>query len=153
VDGERACIAGGSYGGYSALISVIRKPSRYRCAASLNGPMDLPFEYHFYFSWWDEAREYFEEYIGDPDDLDQLRENSPVYRAAEIRVPVLLVQGMEDRRVDVDHAYRMMNVLEALRSPHEVHLVSGMGHVPSPSQWIDFAVRLRKFLLEHLEPR
>jgi hypothetical protein len=33
VDGDRICVAGGSYGGYSALMSVIRRPDRYRCAA------------------------------------------------------------------------------------------------------------------------
>jgi dipeptidyl aminopeptidase/acylaminoacyl peptidase len=152
VDGDRACIAGASYGGYSALMSVIRNPQRYRCAASLNGPTDLPFESNFYF-WWDEARKYFEEYIGDPDDPEQLRSISPVYRASEIRVPVLLVQGTEDRVVDVDHYYRIVNVLEALGRPHETYLMQGTGHSPNRSESIDFAVRLRKFLSKHLGPR
>jgi dipeptidyl aminopeptidase/acylaminoacyl peptidase len=155
VDGERICIAGGSYGGYSALISVIRRPELYRCAASLNGPTDLPF---LYYSSWDlhgtpKGREYFETYVGDPDEEhDRLVSISPVYRAAEIQVPVLLVQSSEDGRVDVDHFYRMQAVLEALDKPHEAHLLRGGGHIPSSFEWIDYASWLRAFLVRHLAP-
>ena len=34
VDAGRICIVGESYGGYSALMSVVRRPGRYRCAAN-----------------------------------------------------------------------------------------------------------------------
>lgn len=153
VDGDRVCIAGGSYGGYSALMSVIRSPTRYRCAASLNGPTDLPFEYHFYFKQGGkEGEAYFSDYIADPNDAAELRSMSPVYRASEIQVPVLLIQGGKDRRVDVDHYYRMLNVLEVLGKPHEAYLIEEAGHSPTPSEWPAFAVRLRAFLSKHLEP-
>ncbi len=151
VDGDRACIAGGSYGGYSALMSAIRSPERYLCAASLNGPTDLPFAFHFGFDWSDEGREYFDEYIADPDDLESLQTISPVYRASEIRIPVLLAQGTEDRIVDLDHYYRMANVLDALGKPYESYLMYGARHSPKRSEWVGFALRLRKFLLAHLQ--
>jgi len=155
VDGGRICVAGGSYGGYSALMSVIRRPERYRCAASVNGPTDLPFLYHSnpYFSITKEGREYFTEFVGHPeDDYEKLISISPAYLASEIQVPVLLVQGTEDRRVDVDHYYRMQNVLEALGKPHEAHLIQGGGHVLSGTEWMDLAPRLRRFLTRHLAP-
>ena len=41
VDPDRVCIFGGSYGGYSALISITRRPQRYRCAAAVAAPTDL----------------------------------------------------------------------------------------------------------------
>jgi dipeptidyl aminopeptidase/acylaminoacyl peptidase len=153
VDPDRICVAGGSYGGYSALMSVIRRPDRYRCAASVNGPTDLLFAYETFFDRWEEGREYFEEFIGDPEDEEDLLSISPAYQAAAIRVPIFLVHGTEDRRVDVDHFYRMKAVLEALHRPHEVQLIQGAGHALSGSEWIELATRLRVFLLQNLGQR
>jgi pimeloyl-ACP methyl ester carboxylesterase len=153
VDTERMCVVGGSYGGYSALMSVIRSPERYRCAASLNGPTDLQFLYHSWFGNWKSGREFFEESIGDPEDSKKLQAISPAYLASGIRVPILLVQGTEDPRVDVDHFYRMQAVLEALGKPFESYLMRGTGHGLTRSEWIDYASRLRAFLVRHLEPR
>lgn len=103
VDGGRICVAGGSYGGYSALMSVIRHPGRYRCAASINGPTDLPFLYHSsrFLHGTDEGRTYFRDFVGDPEEgYDELLTISPAYRAAEIQVPVLLVHATDDERVE-----------------------------------------------------
>ncbi len=41
VDEDRICTMGSSYGGYSALMLVIRRPDSYRCAASLMGVTDI----------------------------------------------------------------------------------------------------------------
>ena len=153
IDGDRVCIAGGSYGGYSALISAIRRPDRYRCAASLNGPTDLPFAYQSYFRRWKEGREYFNEFVGDPEeDLDKLISISPAYQASKIRIPILLVQSTDDRRVDVDHYYRMQTMLELYGKPYEGHLIQGGGHSLTGTEWVDFATRLHIFLIRHLHP-
>jgi dipeptidyl aminopeptidase/acylaminoacyl peptidase len=143
---------GASYGGYSALISVVRSPERYRCAASLNGPTDLAYDYQFYLKLFEDGRDFFQQYVGDPDDLDQLRSISPAYNASKIAVPVMLVQGTEDRRVDVDHYYRMLNVLEELDKPHEAYLMRGAGHTPNRDHMVRFMVRLRGFLERQLQP-
>ena len=45
IDGERICIVGGSYGGFSSFASVIRHEDRYRCAVSINGVSDIPLLY------------------------------------------------------------------------------------------------------------
>src|SRR5690606_24426642 len=41
-DPARVCIAGGSYGGYSALAGAAFTPELYACAISINGVSDLP---------------------------------------------------------------------------------------------------------------
>src|SRR5690606_6507161 len=40
VDGDRMCAVGSSYGGYSALVSAIRWPGRFRCVVSFAGVSD-----------------------------------------------------------------------------------------------------------------
>jgi len=42
IDSSRVCIVGGSYGGFSAVTSIVRHKDRYRCAATLNGVSDIP---------------------------------------------------------------------------------------------------------------
>jgi dipeptidyl aminopeptidase/acylaminoacyl peptidase len=152
VDPGRIGIAGWSYGGYSALISAVRSPERYRCAASIAGPTDLPLIFQSSdFAASEEGRRRFAEIVGDPErDHDRLLEISPAYRAAEIRIPVLLGHGSEDRRVDVEHLYRMHVMLSELGKPHEWFVVDGAEHSPSPEQAIEFAQRLRAFLARHL---
>lgn len=41
-DRNRICIVGGSYGGYAALMGIIKTPDLYRCAVSFAGVSDLP---------------------------------------------------------------------------------------------------------------
>jgi len=152
VDPERLCIAGGSYGGYSALMSVVRNPKRYRCAASLAGPSDLP----LLFDSPDvadsaEGIRYLTEIVGDPQrEYERLALISPVYRAAEITVPVFLAHGELDRRVDVEHYHRMRAMLTALGRPPDAFVIQGVGPDLSQEAWANFAHRLREFLLRHL---
>ncbi|MEX1033649.1 MAG: prolyl oligopeptidase family serine peptidase [Cellvibrionaceae bacterium] len=40
-DPERLCIMGEIYGGYAAMMAIVKEPSRYRCAVSINGISDL----------------------------------------------------------------------------------------------------------------
>ncbi|MGC4078317.1 MAG: alpha/beta fold hydrolase [Rubrivivax sp.] len=107
IDGQRVCIFGASYGGYAALMGPVKHPDLYRCAASLAGVTDIRLMFT-------SARADFSRnlrrydmplMIGDPDkDAAMLRENSPVERVADIKVPVLLAQGGEDHRVPKEHA-------------------------------------------------
>ena len=41
-DAERIAIVGASYGGYAALMGVIKTPELYNCAVSFAGVTDLP---------------------------------------------------------------------------------------------------------------
>ncbi len=151
-DPKRVCIAGGSYGGYSALISIAQRPELYRCAASINGPSDVPLQlFHFGFARSETRREQLTELIGDPrEDYDELRAISPVYLAERMQVPVLLIHGSDDRRVDVEHFHRMRLTLQALGKPHETLLIAGGGHSPTTREWKEIARRLRLFLRRHL---
>jgi dipeptidyl aminopeptidase/acylaminoacyl peptidase len=152
VDSERICIAGFSYGGYSAMISAIRRPDRYRCAVSLNGPMDLPLLFlSSDFARVAKGRERMAELLGDPEsDFDHLVEISPVYQAENLRVPVLLAHGAFDERVDPDHAYRMRSMLDLYEIPYEWLVLSESGHSPSNEEFLKFSLAARAFLRTHL---
>jgi dipeptidyl aminopeptidase/acylaminoacyl peptidase len=154
VDASRLCIVGESYGGYSALISTVRHPNRYRCAASMAGVTDIALLLDTSdYGRKEDGRAFFTEVIGDPEtDLEEMRRHSPVYRASEMDTPVLIMQGDEDVRVDLEHAERLAMMLELHRKPHELLIMPGLGHggwSRRDIQW--YFHRLRKFLDYHLE--
>lgn len=154
IDAERLCIVGGSYGGFSALIGVLRHPARYRCAVTINGVTDVPMMYQTSdFADSEQALEFYAEYVGDPErERDRLIRISPVYQVDRIQTPILVIQGTEDRRVDPDHAHRLLLMLETFGKEHEVLLIEGAGHSPDRAEAIIEARALRRFLTKHLFP-
>ncbi len=160
IDGGRVCIAGGSYGGYSALMGVVRDPDLYRCAAAwaaVTEPSRL-----LESNWWwtddisSEARSYsLPVLLGDPKtDAQMLKAISPVQQAARIKAPVLLIHGEADRRAPFIHAKDMREALrkngqepEWLTFPEEGH-----GWVKAENRRA-FALKLEDFFARHLKPQ
>ena len=124
LDGERMCAVGSSYGGYSSLVSAVRWPERFRCVVSIAGVSDRV----LFFTASDsgrnaKVRELMEERLGDPhSDLAAMLETSPAFHHERLRVPVMLVHGKEDLRVDFEHTLRLQRLF-ALDGRHAVGLV------------------------------
>lgn len=156
VDADKVCIMGTSYGGYAALLGPIAHPGTYRCAISYAGVTDIGLMYDIHWSDISEEsrRFYMPQLIGDPKaDADLLASASPLRRVAEIKVPVLLAHGVEDRRVPVEHARKFAS--EARRAGVRVEEVmypkEGHGFV-DPANEADFLGRVERFLEESLRP-
>ncbi len=155
-DPKRACIAGASYGGYATLMGLVRHPELYRCGAAWVAVTDprLMFEWNSMSDQSDEVRGYtYPKLIGDPvADAAQLRDTAPVEQAARIKAPVLLAMGREDRRVPLVHGLRMRDALKSAGNPPEWVVYDDEGHGwLKVANRIDFAMRLEKFLAQHLK--
>jgi dienelactone hydrolase len=113
IDSSRMCIMGTSYGGYSALVAVSRKSNPYRCAISISGPSDRVLQFTASDSaMHKEGRKFMTEYFGDPiQDSADLQAVQPIYNYKDIKVPVMLIHGTEDRRVDIEQSNRMQRML------------------------------------------
>ncbi len=123
IDPKNSCIIGGSYGGYSALMSVIRFPDQYNCAVSYFGVSDIPLMFsESNIMKNPDIRRALINTVGDPNkkDLDH-HAVSPVYLADKVKVPVLLMAGWNDRVADVEHSHRMYYALK--KKNQEVHFV------------------------------
>jgi dipeptidyl aminopeptidase/acylaminoacyl peptidase len=59
---------------------------------------------------------------------------------------------MDDRRVDVEHAYRLKAMLEAHGKPYSWLLLKGAGHSPTSSGWLKVARALSLFVDDYLHP-
>ena len=113
LDGDRMCMLGASYGGYSGLVAAARWPERFRCVVSIAGPSDQTLLFTSSDLGRTEAsRATLEKYLGDPAKvLDDMQRQSPLYQYASIRAPVMLIHGLEDERVDYEHSRRMARML------------------------------------------
>jgi dipeptidyl aminopeptidase/acylaminoacyl peptidase len=146
-DPARLCILGWSYGGYAALIGAVKEPELYRCAVSIAGVSDLKAIIN------EDARFYggaaaARNATGDEDLDDQ----SPRRRAAEIRAPVLLVHGSADIQVIERHSRRMARALAAAGKPHEtLYIEHGDHSLIKPAMRLALYQKVEEFLARHLD--
>ena len=126
-DPDRVCIYGASFGGYSALMAPILESNMFRCAVGFVGVYDLQMLYERG-DVADRASgiSFLEKVIGRDD--GQLRAFSPVYRADELNLPILIIHGEQDPRAPVEHAEAMIESLENAGKPYETLMFEKEGH-------------------------
>jgi dipeptidyl aminopeptidase/acylaminoacyl peptidase len=153
-DASRVCVVGASYGGYAALMGPIAHPGAYRCAASFAGVTDIGLMYSIIHSdISDVSRRYgMPLMIGDPDkDEELLKRWSPLRRAAEIKVPLLVGHGRRDRRVPIKHSRDFISAARDAGVPVEDVEYHNEGHglylLPNAT---DYYGRLEKLLARSL---
>ncbi len=151
-DPARVCIYGGSFGGYSALMSATREPDLYRCAIGFAGVYDLAAQ-----STDSDigdgklGRQYLEEAVGS--DPAALRDGSPATHVAKIKAALLIAHGTMDKRVPFSQAKRLRSALDAAQKPYEWLEYVGEEHgLSKPENELDFYTKLLAFLDKHIGP-
>ncbi|WP_245335390.1 S9 family peptidase [Shewanella sp. WXL01] len=147
-DPKRICIVGASYGGYAALMEVATTNNLYQCAVSFGGVMDVEdlVKNHRNYTSYDIVKKQ----IGD--DFDVLYENSPVYHAKNVNVPVLLIHGEKDRVVRVDHSEDMYDALKKHNKDVEyIELKNGTHYLTNNKNRVATFKAMERFLAENLK--
>ncbi len=123
-DPKRVCIAGGSYGGYAALMGATKTPDLFQCAISFAGISDIVklrnTARHFV------NRNAMREQLGK--DTKQLRETSPARLAERVKIPILLLHGADDTIVPVDQSRLMAKRLKKYNKVYEYIELEGGSH-------------------------
>ncbi len=155
-DGQRACIMGASYGGYAALMGLVKDPDQYRCGiafVAVSDPRNM-FDFH----WSDisqEGREYdLPLLLGDrKKDNAQFIATSPLEQVARIKAPLLLAHGGRDRRVPIENAERMLDALRKNNKQVEWVVYPEEGHgFFFPQNRYDYYRKVEAFLAKYLKP-
>jgi len=127
VDPKRACIVGGSYGGYAALAGVTLQHGLYRCSVAVAGISDLD-AFMSYVSvkdngWFGPGGRYFRSFVGaHPNDV------SPIRFASRADAPILLIHGKDDTVVPFDQSQRMEAALKAAGKPVQLVVMPNEDH-------------------------
>ncbi len=99
-DANKICIMGGSYGGYATLVGVTFTPDAFACGVDIVGPSNLVTLLKSIPPYWEPVRAMFRQRMGNEEtEEDFLKSRSPLYKADQIRVPLLVAQGANDPRV------------------------------------------------------
>jgi acetyl esterase/lipase len=152
INRERVAAIGHGYGGYAALMLATQSDVPLSCVISGSAPTDLPAYVASLLSLASPAGAEHAARIGDPvTDRDKLIATSPVYRAADIRVPVLLFHGRKDGRVPIQHAEALAAALDRIGSHCELTVYADEGHWwARPQNIVDCRAQCLEFLLRNL---
>jgi len=153
-DPKRLVAVGGSYGGYISLAIATRHPELPAAVVGLAGVYD----------WYDQVLNHVgttsissggwaRYFPGVGAHADEYREVSPLNSVDKVRVPVLLVHGSEDERVDFDQSQTMANALRKAGRP--VQLVSDVVSIhgyPDQESRVNYFQTVAAFLLKNVPP-
>jgi dipeptidyl aminopeptidase/acylaminoacyl peptidase len=125
VDPERVAIAGGSAGGYTALLALALR-DEFAAGISEFGVADvelLALETHKFESHYEHSL------IGPyPELADLYRARSPLTHADRIDAPLLILQGLDDKVVPPAQAEAMVDALRRRGVPYAYLAFAGEGH-------------------------
>jgi dipeptidyl aminopeptidase/acylaminoacyl peptidase len=150
-DKDRVCTYGASYGGYAALQTVVREPTKYQCTIGYVGVYSLPLMFKDGDIPEEETGVNFLNRVM-PETLAEQQAQSPAFNVDKIRIPVMLVQGAKDRRVPISQYNLLRERLEQAGRPAEVTIVEdkeGHGFYDFQNQ-VDLYTAMEAFLDKHL---
>lgn len=150
IDGKRVCVFGASFGGYSALMLPVREPAMFKCSVGYAGVYHLPSTYaQEGLRRSKGSRNYWLKTMGD--DMPTLDKQSPASLASQIKLPVLLVHGGNDKVTELKQATMMRDALIAAGNTPEFILEKDEGHGFYDEQRRKaFYEKLETFLAKHI---
>ena len=157
VDRKRVCIMGAGYGGYAALMGLVREPALFRCGIDRGGWTTI--ERLFHVSFWDFSGSIWQRYsiqemLGDPGTMrDQFDRTSPLNQAGLIKAPVLLVYGDEDGSVPITDGAKLRDALDAHHATYQWLPMPGeTGWLRKEDSRYRYYEALEQFLLQYNPP-
>ncbi len=154
-DSNRVAIYGGSYGGYAALVGATFTPDLFRCAVDIVGPSNLTTWITSIPPYWATFRDLLYRRVGHPEtEAEFLKSRSPLFKADQIKIPMLIAQGANDPRVPQAESEQIVAALKEKGIDHQYLLFPDEGHgFARPENRLKFYAAAEEFLAKHLGGR
>jgi dipeptidyl aminopeptidase/acylaminoacyl peptidase len=151
-DPKRVAIFGGSYGGYAALVGATFTPDVFACAVDIVGPSNLVTLLKSIPPYWAPMRKLMALRVGDVEkEPEFLKSRSPLFKADQIKIPMLIAQGANDPRVKQAEAEQIVDAIRRAGKPVEYMVFSDEGHgFARPENRLKFYAAAEAFLAKHL---
>jgi len=129
VDAERIGIIGGSYGGYMVAAALAFEPEAFAAGVDIFGVTNWIRTLESIPPWWGAARDALYSEMGDPaTDRERLHRISPLFHAANITKPLIVLQGANDPRVLKVESDELVEAVRANGVPVEYVVFDDEGH-------------------------
>jgi len=125
-DSSRVAIVGYSYGGYTVLMQLTRKPELWKCGVAGAPVAD-----------WEEMYELADAYFKRFEEIlfagkrELFKERSPVNYVENIKAPLCIVQPQNDSRTPLKPVLRFTQKLLEHEKTFELHVIPDIGHAIS----------------------
>jgi dipeptidyl aminopeptidase/acylaminoacyl peptidase len=154
---DKVAIMGDSYGGYAALAGLAFTPETFACGVDTVGPSNLMTLLQTIPSYWVGTRAQFHQRMGNPDTAEgraMLKDRSPLFKARQIKRPLLVGQGANDPRVNIAESEQIVSALKANDIPVTYVVFPDEGHsFTKPQNSIAFNAVTENFLAKCLGGR
>ncbi|HET6274742.1 MAG TPA: S9 family peptidase [Candidatus Cybelea sp.] len=151
-DPAKVAIMGGSYGGYAVLAGVTYSPDAFVAGVDIVGPSNLNTLLQSIPPYWSTIRATFALRMGDTTDF--LNSQSPLFKADQIKVPLLIGQGANDPRVNRRESDQIVAAMRKNNEPVEYIVFPDEGHgFARPENTKRFNAAVEAFLGKYLGGR
>lgn len=156
-DPDKVAIFGGSYGGYATLCGLAFTPDLYAAGVSYVGLSNLITFLNSIPPYWETARKFLNDKVGDPEnpeDVERLKRQSPLFSADKIKTPLLVVQGANDVRARKAEADQIVIAMRDLGRDVEYLVAPDEGHgFLGEENRMAMTVAMEMFFAKHLGGR
>jgi dipeptidyl aminopeptidase/acylaminoacyl peptidase len=154
-DPKHVAITGHSYGGYASLVGASFTPDQFTCAVASAGPTNILTLLASIPPYWETGKAMFYKRIGDPvKDKDFLESRSPLFKAQNITIPLLIAQGANDVRVKQAEGDQIVAAMRKNGKSVEYMIFPNEGHGFSRAEdYMKFRAREEAFLAKYMGGR
>jgi len=143
---------GGSYGGYATLAGVTFSPDAFACGVDIVGPSNLNTLLKTIPPYWSTLLATFHKRMGDSEAV--LKQESPLFKADQIKVPLLIGQGANDPRVNKAESDQIVAAMRKNDKPVQYYVFPDEGHgFARPTNNMAFNAVSEEFLAKYLGGR
>jgi dipeptidyl aminopeptidase/acylaminoacyl peptidase len=151
-DASKVCIMGGSYGGYATLAGVTFSPEAFTCGVDIVGPSNLNTLLKTIPPYWSTILSTFHKRMGDSAEI--LNAQSPLFKANQIKAPLLIGQGANDPRVNKAESDQIVAAMRKNDKDVVYYVFPDEGHgFARPTNNMAFMAAAENFLAKYLGGR
>jgi dipeptidyl aminopeptidase/acylaminoacyl peptidase len=154
-DPKQVCIMGWSYGGYATLVGLTFTPDEFVCGVDGVGISNLVTFLRAIPPYWEDLTAVFKRVVGDVEtEQEFLKSRSPLFKADQIKAPLLIGQGANDPRVKQAESDQIVAAMRKNGKNVEYIVFPDEGHgFARPENRLIFYAAAEPFLAKYLGGR
>lgn len=149
---DKIAIYGGSYGGYATLVGLTFTPDEFCCGVDIVGPSNIITLLQTFPPYWAPLKSQMDRRVGKLETEEEfLKSRSPLFKADQIKKPLLIGQGANDPRVKQSESDQIVQAMRQKNIPVEYLLFADEGHgFARPENRLKFYAAAEEFLSRYL---